>query len=98
MYPESHGIVASHMYDPIIKGYFPQGNDEKEAVWWSEAEPLWITALDFGYKTAAMMWPGSHYSYNNRTATHSVPYNLEVTFQQRLNNVTQWILGNGEVK
>ncbi|KAG7241064.1 hypothetical protein INR49_026095 [Caranx melampygus] len=93
LYAESHGILASSMYDPVSHKHFSTSNDS-DPMWWSEAQPLWITALDGGYKTATMMWPGSDVVIGNRTATHFAPYNSDVTFKQRLKNVTNWILGN----
>lgn len=93
LYAESHGILASYMYDPVTHKNFSTSND-KDPSWWNQAQPLWLTALDSGYKTAAMMWPGSDVVINNRTATHFFPYNPNVTFQQRLGNVTDWILGD----
>ncbi|XP_029379239.1 bis(5'-adenosyl)-triphosphatase enpp4 isoform X2 [Echeneis naucrates] len=93
LYAESHGILASNMYDPVSHKHFHVSNDT-DPMWWSEAQPLWLTALDYGYKTATMMWPGSDVIIGNRTATHFSPYNSHVTFQQRLANVTNWILGN----
>ncbi|KAM7365390.1 hypothetical protein PAMP_016322 [Pampus punctatissimus] len=93
LYAESHGILASNMYDPVSHKHFHIGNDT-DPMWWNGARPLWVTALDSGYKTAAMMWPGSDVSIRNHTATHFFPYNSHVTFQQRLGNVTNWMLGN----
>lgn len=95
LYAESHGIIASNMYDPDTKKHFHISNDTDPS-WWSEAEPLWITALDSGYKTAAMMWPGSEVLIHNRTATHFLPYNPHVTFRERLGNVTRWMTGDGK--
>ena len=97
LYAESHGILASSMYDPISHKHFNIRNDS-DPMWWSKAQPLWLTALDSGYKTAGMMWPGSDVTIGNRTATHFFPYNPDVTFQQRLGNVTNWMLGNGKVE
>ncbi|XP_008426673.1 bis(5'-adenosyl)-triphosphatase enpp4 [Poecilia reticulata] len=93
LYAESHGILASSMYDPISHKRFTLQNDS-DPMWWSAAQPLWLTAKDSGYKTASAMWPGS--DVTNRTATHFFPYNPAVTFQQRLGNVTDWILGDGK--
>ncbi|XP_044200648.1 bis(5'-adenosyl)-triphosphatase enpp4 isoform X1 [Thunnus albacares] len=94
LYAESHGILASNMYDPISRKSFHAGNDT-DPMWWNEARPLWVSALDSGYKTAAMMWPGSEVTISNHTATHFFHYNPNVTFEQRLGNVTSWMLGNG---
>ncbi|KAM6892719.1 bis(5'-adenosyl)-triphosphatase enpp4 [Lycodopsis pacificus] len=94
LYAESHGILANSMFDPVIHKQFHAGSDT-DPVWWSKA-PLWITALDSGYKTAAMMWPGADVAFGNRTASHFQPYDRSVTFRQRLGNVTQWMLGDGK--
>ncbi|XP_028255909.1 bis(5'-adenosyl)-triphosphatase enpp4 [Parambassis ranga] len=93
LYAESHGILASTMYDPVSHKHFNLTSD-KDPMWWNQAEPLWITALDSGYKTAAMMWPGSDVVIGNRTPTHFLPYNSTVTFQQRLESVINWMLGH----
>lgn len=95
LYTESHGIVANVMLDPVSQTYFHAGK-KNDPWWWNEAEPIWVTALDSGYKTAAMMWPGSDVAIRNRTPTHFSPYNSAVTFKERLGNVTKWILGDGK--
>ncbi|KAF3857125.1 hypothetical protein F7725_008984 [Dissostichus mawsoni] len=97
LYAESHGILASNMYDPVSHEHFHINNDSNP-MWWNEARPLWISALDSGYKTAAMMWPGSDVTIRNRTATHFLPYNPNVTFKQRVGNVTKWMLGDEKEK
>lgn len=94
LYAESHGILASNMFDPDSNKTF--ATHSSDPMWWSQAEPLWLTALDSGYKTAAVMWPGSNIVIRNRTATHFMPYNATVTFQQRLGNVIKWIQADGK--
>lgn len=96
LYAESHGILASYMYDPVTQKHFTSMNDT-DPIWWKKAEPIWLTALDYGYKTAAAMWPGSDVQIRNRTATHYFHYDSHVTFKQRVQNVTSWILGEGQV-
>ncbi|XP_072321205.1 bis(5'-adenosyl)-triphosphatase enpp4 isoform X2 [Eucyclogobius newberryi] len=95
LYAESHGIMASNMYDPDTNKHFHISNNTDPS-WWNEAEPLWITALDSGYKTAAMMWPGSDVLIHNRTATHYFSYNPHMTFRERVGNVTKWMKGDGK--
>ncbi|CAB1335314.1 unnamed protein product [Coregonus sp. 'balchen'] len=92
LYAESHGVVASNMYDPPTQKHFITFNNT-DPFWWNEATPLWVTALDCGYKTGVAMWPGSDVAIRNRTATHFIPYNPSVTFSQRLANVTHWLTG-----
>lgn len=93
LYAESHGILASSMYDPVTHKKFRVFNDT-DPMWWNKAQPLWITALDSGYKTTALMWPGSDVVINNRTPTHFLSYNEDMSFRERIENVTKWILGS----
>lgn len=95
LYAESHGIVSSDMYDPLSHKHFTLVNDT-DPMWWSQAEPLWITAQRYGFKTATAMWPGS--DAINRTGTYFLPYNHLVTFQERLGSLIKWFLGSEEVK
>ncbi|CAL8290223.1 unnamed protein product [Lota lota] len=93
LYAESHGIMASNMYDAATNKTFSIARD-KDPFWWNQALPLWLTALDSNYSTAAAMWPGSDVAIRNRTATHFLPYNSSVTFAERLAKVTGWLKGS----
>ena len=87
------------MYDPVSHKNFHVGDgNDTDPAWWSEAQPLWLTALDSGYKTAAIMWPGCNVAIRNRTASHFLSYNSKVTFQQRLGIVTKLMLGDEKVE
>lgn len=83
------------MYDPLSRKHFTVVSDT-DPMWWSQAEPLWITAQRYGYKTATAMWPGS--DAINRTGTYFLPYNRLMTFQERLGSLIKWIRGNKEVR
>lgn len=97
LYAESHGILASSMYDPVTRKHFSPSQD-RDPFWWEQAEPVWLRALDAGLASAAAMWPGSDVAIRNRTPTHFLPYSAHVTFQQRLGNVTKWLLGDEKEK
>lgn len=90
-------MVANRMYDPTTHKHFVIGNNS-DPEWWNGGEPLWVTALDSGYKTAVAMWPGSDVSIHNRRPTHFFKYDSHVTFEQRLGNLTKWLLGSEKVK
>ncbi|XP_074483950.1 bis(5'-adenosyl)-triphosphatase enpp4 [Sebastes fasciatus] len=96
LYAESHGMISSNMYDPVTHKEFHVKVNNSDPMWWNEARPLWLTALDYGYKTATMMWPGSDVVIGNRTPSHFFPYDSHVTFRHRLGNVTNWMLGDGK--
>ena len=49
LYPESHGIVANAMYDPVRNAAFRKWS--KETFWWEGGEPIWITAEKQNRKT-----------------------------------------------
>ena len=44
LYPESHGIVGNHMYDPVIGRSFSLGSDESLKKEWWGGEPVCICA------------------------------------------------------
>ncbi|KAM8871536.1 bis(5'-adenosyl)-triphosphatase enpp4 [Synchiropus picturatus] len=92
LYAESHGIVASNMYDPVSHKHFTVSN-HSDPSWWQKAKPLWISALDSGYTTAAMMWPGSDMPFGDRRPTHFSTYDSHMSFRDRLDKVLGWMLG-----
>lgn len=61
LYPESHGIVSNSFWDPDLKeGFFyTDPARSMQPKWWSEGEPLWVTASKQDVKSAIHMWPGS---------------------------------------
>ncbi|XP_028843754.1 bis(5'-adenosyl)-triphosphatase enpp4 [Denticeps clupeoides] len=97
LYAESHGILASQMYDPETKKKFSLSNDS-DPFWWNEATPIWVSVQNSGYKTAAAMWPGTDVRIQNSTPTHFFKYNPHVTFQERLGNLTKWMIEDSSVK
>ncbi|KAI1897217.1 hypothetical protein AGOR_G00080960 [Albula goreensis] len=90
LYAESHGILASNMYDSATQKKFSVVNDS-DPFWWNEATPIWVTAQEAGFKTTAAMWPGTDIPIQNQTSTHFLHYDSTVTFQERLENVTGWL-------
>lgn len=54
LYPESHGILANYMWDPMSEMAFDidkagQSDDNtNHSDWWSRHVPLWITATEKG--------------------------------------------------
>ncbi|KAL2099161.1 hypothetical protein ACEWY4_005641 [Coilia grayii] len=96
LYAESHGILASRMYDPQTNKTFTIGSDDP--YWWDEATPIWVSVQNSGYKSAAAMWPGSDLKIQNHTATHFFHYNPKVTFKERLGNLTSWLKNDPEVR
>lgn len=72
--PDRNGIIANSMEDvsrPDEK--FTMASDDP--YWWSEAEPIWVTAEKAGVRTATMFWPGSNVPWGG-TKEQAWPYTI----------------------
>lgn len=101
--PDHNGIVANTMEDAARPGEtFTMATDDP--FWWSEAEPLWVTADKAGIRTATMFWPGSNVpvggtraaKWPNAITGGARPddwqqFNQAVTGTQRVNAVIDWM-------
>ena len=56
LYPESHGIIGNHMYDPVWNASFSMANNESR--WWEGGEPVWVTNEIQGSQSGLCFWPG----------------------------------------
>ena len=58
--PEHHGIVNNDFFDPVLGAAFSYKQHECaiDSRWWG-GEPIWITAVKQGRRSACMFWPGS---------------------------------------
>lgn len=60
LYPESHGIIADTMYDPIINKVFNR-KTRNESVWWNHVHPIWKEIEKQGLGNSALChWPGAY--------------------------------------
>lgn len=60
LYPEHHGIVGNHFYDPARKAHFSMSDAEDVADGsWYGGVPIWSLAESKGMRTACLLWPGS---------------------------------------
>ncbi len=55
--PDHHGIINNAFTDPAMPDAFTMAS--KDARWWGEATPIWITAERAGLPTGVMFWPGA---------------------------------------
>jgi len=58
--PDHHGIISNAMFDRRIgpEQFTMSSDTARDPRWWG-GEPIWITAIKQGQKSAAMFWPGS---------------------------------------
>ncbi len=92
--PDRNGIVGNSMIDPRRPGVmFSLGNASQslDPFWWSEAEPVWITAERAGIRTATMFWPGSEVAISGLRPSDWLRYDQNVGNVQRVNTLLDWL-------
>ena len=95
LYPEHHGIVANNFYDPLFDASFILSDSETLFRWpWWEGEPIWVTAERQGLTTATYFWPGSEADFDGTRPTYWEPYDHELPYDERIDQVLEWL--NGE--
>jgi len=88
--PDRNGIVANTMEDAAKPGVtFTMANNDP--FWWSQSEPLWITAEKAGVRTATMFWPGSNVDFGGVRPRDWWLYAKENTEAQRVDAVIDWL-------
>ena len=101
--PDHTGIVGNAMEDARRPGEtFTMATDDP--FWWSEAEPVWVTAEKAGIRTATMFWPGANVGWggtmdkkhHNAVTGATRPqdwqqFNQAVTGAQRVDAVIDWL-------
>jgi predicted AlkP superfamily pyrophosphatase or phosphodiesterase len=101
--PDHHGVVGNAMEDARRPGEtFTMATDDP--FWWSEAEPIWVTAEKAGIRTATMFWPGANVgwggtldkAHHNAVTGGTRPedwqqFNQAVTGDQRVDAVIDWM-------
>ncbi|XP_042897512.1 ectonucleotide pyrophosphatase/phosphodiesterase family member 3 isoform X2 [Parasteatoda tepidariorum] len=89
--PESHGIVDNNMYDPKTRKIFKMNIPEALNPFWYLKDPIWVTALKQGKKTASFYWPGSDVKINNVLPTYSRKYVAKTSYNARVDQILQWL-------
>ena len=87
-HPDHHGIVGNSMVDPEL-GRFTMAS--KEAAWWSQAEPIWITAEKAGLTSATMFWPGSESENAGLRPTYWRAFDKELSGDARVDQLLTWL-------
>lgn len=92
--PDRNGISGNSMIDPRRPGVMFTLGDNRQALdpfWWSEAEPIWITAEKAGLRTATMFWPGSEVPFEGRRPSDWLRYDQNLSNVQRVNTLLDWL-------
>ena len=92
LYPDRHGMVNNNMRDPVL-GEFSPGNIPANADgrWWSQAEPIWVTAIRKGLHTASFFWPGTQAEIRGVRPTYWQTYDPRIPADARVDQVLAWL-------
>jgi predicted AlkP superfamily pyrophosphatase or phosphodiesterase len=87
--PETHGIVANWFWDPALGEMF--GMARKESEWWSQGEPVWVTAEKQGVRAACFFWPGSETEIQGIRPSLYRVFDKRLTNPQRVDGMLAWL-------
>ncbi len=88
--PDRSGIVGNRMEDARRPGQvFTMTTDDP--FWWTESEPIWVTAEKAGIHTATMFWPGSNVDFGGVRPTDWQQFAQAVTSRQRVDGIIDWL-------
>jgi predicted AlkP superfamily pyrophosphatase or phosphodiesterase len=88
--PDRSGIVGNRMEDKAKPGVtFTMQTDDP--FWWTQSEPLWVTAERAGIRTATMFWPGANVDWKGTRPTDWQQFNGVVTDRQRVDAIIDWL-------
>ena len=93
LYPAHHGIINNLFFDPALGTLFRynQSASARDGRWWG-GEPIWITAVRQGRKSACAFWPGSEAEIGGLRPTFWKPYDYDgASFEKRLDELAGWL-------
>lgn len=88
--PDRNGVVGNRMEDARRPGQVFTMQTE-DPFWWTEAEPIWITAEKAGIRTATMFWPGANVDFGGVRPGDWHQYAKAVSNPQRVDAVIDWL-------
>lgn len=102
LYPESHGIIANEMFDPVFRATFDSSNNESR--WWNGGEPVWVTNQKQGHKSGTCFWPGYDVvirgyfpSFSSNGTRYNkpfvYPYANAMPAKERIDMTIEWLTG-----
>jgi predicted AlkP superfamily pyrophosphatase or phosphodiesterase len=90
--PAHHGIVDNRFFDPALNAVFNYKSHECaiDGRWWG-GEPIWITAVKQGRRSACMFWPGSEAEIAGAKPTFNQAFDGRLTCAQRVDGLLAWL-------
>jgi len=90
--PAHSGVINNNMFDPT-RGLFFHNNQVsavRDSAWWG-GEPIWVTAVKQGLKSACSFWPGSEAEVAGARPTFWKVYDYSIPFEKRLDELMGWL-------
>jgi len=92
LYADGHGIVLNRFYAPDLKKDY--NKKDKSSVGngaFYGGEPMWVTAVKQGEKSATLFWVGSEADVEGVRPTYWKKYDQKMTFNARIDTVINWL-------
>ena len=92
LYPEHHGIIDNSFYDPVYEAVFDMyiAAEVTNDRWW-HGEPVWVTVIKQGGRSATLFWPGSEARINGYRPTFWHPYDHWMPHPDRVQRILDWV-------
>lgn len=92
LYPDNHGIVNNHFYDPATgTTYSMRDSTTRHDPYYYGGEPIWITAEKQNVRTATYFWVGSEHPTDGIRPSIWKYYEHNFPFEQRIDSVIAWL-------
>ncbi|VDL69819.1 unnamed protein product [Nippostrongylus brasiliensis] len=92
LYPESHGIVDNNVLDTNISDRLESMKSATLPPGFYRGDPIWNVYKRSGGRTACLFWPGCAYNISGMGPDISPPYNKDLPFRNRFDQVINWLM------
>jgi predicted AlkP superfamily pyrophosphatase or phosphodiesterase len=97
LYPTSHGIIANIFNDGNKTFEFNSAAQNQNSHWWL-GQPIWVTAVKQGLKSACLFWPGCEAEIQNVRPTYYESWDPNLTVSMKFKKLLQWLSLTGHYR
>jgi len=91
LYPENHGLIGNHFYDPKFEEHYSLSDRSKvEDPKFYNGEPIWITAEKQGIQSASYFWVGTEAPIKGIYPSRWKRYDHDFPFEARIDSIVSW--------
>lgn len=92
--PDRNGIVDNTMEDPgppLRRFAMADREQVRDAFWWDDAKPIWVSAEEAGIRAAPMFWPGSEAAVRGVRPTYWTTFQMSLSPDARVDQILAWL-------